>query len=510
MHPQHADRHPADNPPSLNGLGLLDEPFADIGAGHFFYADADGQQRLDLLLHLAPYSPLLVIVGKPGAGKTTLLKQFMARVEDSWRVVAVTARADMGRDELLREVAKGFGLLLDHRVDYEELYAALVAHLRALRQNANAPILLLDDAQYLSAAMMEAIHRLCAENDDGHILSVLLFGTPQLQNLLDSPALAARVTHTFEVTPLGEEQTGAYIRHRLRAAGAADDGPFDGALIGKIYAASGGVPGRINELAQQALMDKTRDGKARKAGRGGTAEGRPSKRLLLVALAGAVVVLILAGPLRTLVFPMPHVLQSDQPLELPPPLIVGEDNRVERPAIPAPAPQGAAPPAETAQPLSLPPPAQVAEPPAVEVPPLPAAKAPEAPPAPAKPAVPVRSTEPAVAMAPSTPTPAPPPQTHDFKGAEWVREQSPDHYTLQLMALREQKTARQFIAMHELQGQAAYFPIRRDGRTLYVVVYGDYPDYAAATRAAKKLPANWGTPNPWVRGFKNLQEALGK
>ena len=43
-------------------------------------------------------------------------------------------------------------------------------------------------------------------------------------------------------------------------------GPFDAMLINKIYAASGGVPARINELAQQMLIDKTLGGKGSQGG----------------------------------------------------------------------------------------------------------------------------------------------------------------------------------------------------------------------------------------------------
>ena len=540
MNPQHADLYHEDNPPSLNDMGLLGEPFADSAAGHFFFADADGAQRLDLLLHLAPYSPLLVIMGKPGVGKTALLRQFAARASDTWRVAVVTARVDMGREELLRDMIRGFGLLLDHRADYRELYDTLVTHLKALRQNAQAPILLLDDAQYLSATMMELILKLNSENDNGHMLSILLFGTPQLQSLLDSPALAslaARVAHTFEVTPFGEEETGAYIRHRLRAAGAADDGPFDAMLINKIYAASGGVPARINELAQQMLIDKTLGGKERKAGRGGAGGPGSTKRLVLIA-AALVMVLMVVGPLRTTLFksnpnpPMPAAPQQSRALELAPPLIVGEKERVKRPAspestpaeapAPVPAPEAATPSTEAMESLPLPPLAPAAEVPAEVTQPVTATAAPESAPvpvpakpsaqAPAKPPAQVESAKPPVVKplaAKEKPAVAPAPGG-GIHGKAWVNEQPAGHYTLQLMALNEEATARQFIEMQHVQDKAAYFPVHRDGKILYVVVYGVYPDHGAAARAAKQLPAKWGTPNPWVRSFKNLQGEFGK
>jgi septal ring-binding cell division protein DamX len=68
----------------------------------------------------------------------------------------------------------------------------------------------------------------------------------------------------------------------------------------------------------------------------------------------------------------------------------------------------------------------------------------------------------------------------------------------------------QFIEMHRLQDKTAYFPIKRKGQVLYALVYGDYPNAAEAARAAKALPAAWGTPDPWARTFKSLRGEFGR
>ena len=211
MQAQHENLLHEELPPYLTNLGLLSEPFADAPSGHFFYVGADGEQRLDLMHHLAPYSPLLVIIGEPGVGKTALLQQFVARAKDNWRIITVTSRPGMDRDDFMGIMSEALGLPSQSQIDPQSQYMALIAQLRALRQTAQVPILLIDDAQYLSTSLLELIHKLCAENDDGHILSVILFGTPQLQSLWTKQSLmplAARITHTFEVTPYTEEETG--------------------------------------------------------------------------------------------------------------------------------------------------------------------------------------------------------------------------------------------------------------------------------------------------------------
>jgi septal ring-binding cell division protein DamX len=97
-----------------------------------------------------------------------------------------------------------------------------------------------------------------------------------------------------------------------------------------------------------------------------------------------------------------------------------------------------------------------------------------------------------------------------IRGEDWIRAQPEDRFTLQLMAVKEEMTARQFIEMHHLQDKAAYIPVRHDGQVLYTLVYGVYATHGEAERAAKQVPAKWGAPNPWIRSFKSLRGQPGK
>ena len=535
MQAQRDDALHEELPTYLANMGLLSEPFADSPSGHFFYVGGDIEQRLDLMHHLAPYSPLLIVVGESGSGKTALLHQFVARAKDNWRSIVVTARSDMDKDDFLGAISEDVGLSSQSQIDPNAHYPALIAQLRALRQTAQVPILLIDDAQKLSVALLELIHKLCSENDDGHILSVILFGTPQLQTLLTKPtlaSLAARVTHTFEVAPYSEEETARYIRHRLRAAGASDDGPFDSVVINKIHAASGGIPSRINEFAQKVLVNSTMGNKQHQANdsqKRAAGDGRRRRALLLGGVL--VVVLLVAGPLRSVLFkstplPPPETQQS-RPLATPPPQGQGKEEPVLRsddattPAAPPPPPassqeadQSTAPTTGEVKTLPLPPEGETT------VSKLELAQTAPSSPAPAaeeKAKQPAEAASPAPAPPPpekvkKTMAPPPEPKKEEIKqhvkmdapGSEWLRAQAPNNYTLQLMAVKEEKTARQFIEANHLQDKAAYFTVRSHGQTLYAVVYGSYPQRSDAVQAAKGLPAVWGAPNPWIRSFKSL------
>lgn len=494
------------NAPHLAKYGLTHEPFADTDDPGVFYADADREQRLDLMQHLAPYSEILLVIGGQGAGKTTLLRQFIARAGETWRTALVSAHPGMDREELLAAVLGAFGLPLDISVPLERRRAVLIDHLHALRRGARMPILIVDDAHHLDADALELLLDFCEQNEAEHLLAMILVGTPQLQAMLAEPALAPlqnRVAHTFDVPPFSEFDTARYLRHRMRAAGAADEGPFTPEVVSKIHTATGGVPVAINEMAHYVLSERppSGSGAAARADRGisgaDAAAGMSGprrgldKRWIAAALAGiAIVAVFVAGRFG------------------------GEEPPTERTVALSPPPAPSSP-SEGAQVIRD-------EPPPVEVPPV-AAEPPLAatePPTPAAPPPPIAdvppgpATPPRTAVSPPPPTPvaktppAAPSATPDLKGADWVRAQPSDHSTLQLMALKDEQAVRRIIARHRL-ADAAYFPVRRDGRTLYVLVYGSYPSREAATRAAAELPAGLVSGQPWVRNFQSLQKELG-
>lgn len=509
--------------PHVARLGLLSEPFTGADDGqHFFYADAGREQRLDLMQHLAPYSELLVVIGVPGAGKTTLVQQFVARASEIWRMAVVTAQPGMGRDEFMAHVMEGFGLSGDAHSSADAQRAILVTHLRALRQSAQVPMLLVDDAHQLNAEVLELILALVEENDAGHLLSVMLFGNPALQSNLAAPALAAlqsRIAHSFDIPPLNEQETARYIRHRMRAAGAQDDGPFNPVVTAKIHDASGGIPSAINEMAHHFLSDAPglmSEERGRSPGPQRVVSGAKTgidKRWIAVAVASvAVVAVLLAGRFGggddSGVGKSADTTATVLPLPAP-----GDDDvaesRVLRDGSELALNETPTDAAELTDPLSEPAAPVVVSPPAPEpVPEVAVEPAPIPPPAPAAPVkpAPVISTPAKIVPRKQAVTPAPVPATSSetIKREAWLREQPPANVTLQLMALKDENEVRRAIQQHKLQDQATYFTVQRNGQTLYALVYGTYSSREQAVRAAENLPAGLVSGQPWVRTFKSI------
>ena len=85
---------------------------------------------------------------------------------------------------------------------------------------------------------------------------MVLIGQPELKEMLKRPGLRQldqRITARYHLTPLGLQEAGAYIRHRLQVAGTTD-AIFNDAAIRTIYRLSGGVPRLINTLCDRCLL----------------------------------------------------------------------------------------------------------------------------------------------------------------------------------------------------------------------------------------------------------------
>ena len=240
-------------------LGLTSAPFPPTHEDRFLYLDSERLQRLKMLQHLTEYSNLLLlIIGERGIGKTSLMQRFILEANPSWHICQVDAHTMMDADQLLFDIAKGFGLPAPPR-DADALQDVLYRQLLQLQNENQEPILIIDDAHELPQDALEAIFLLAdVEGRHGNLLRILLFCEPQINTMLERSeiqSLRDRITHTLEIPRLTEEQTAEYIHHRLAVAGLNTGTPFTLKDIHHIYKFSDGVPARINETAHILLNE---------------------------------------------------------------------------------------------------------------------------------------------------------------------------------------------------------------------------------------------------------------
>jgi TPR repeat protein len=96
----------------------------------------------------------------------------------------------------------------------------------------------------------------------------------------------------------------------------------------------------------------------------------------------------------------------------------------------------------------------------------------------------------------------------DLRRENWVRAQNPGSFTLQIGSVTSEQAILSFIRDGGIAAEAGYVAVVIDGVTRYNALYGSYPSYAEAQRAAENLPPSLRDVKPWIRNFGILQKLL--
>jgi hypothetical protein len=146
-----------------------------------------------------------------------------------------------------------------------ELLINLENFLLTCEKRTEKVVIILDEAQHLSVDALEEVRLLTNFEHKGQkLLQIILAGQPQLQHVLQSPALTQltqRIGFNCQLLPLDYPETKSYIERRLAVAGSVQP-LFTEQAIKQIFVYSRGIPRVINLISDTALLfgfgDETR------------------------------------------------------------------------------------------------------------------------------------------------------------------------------------------------------------------------------------------------------------
>lgn len=238
--------------------GLSGQPFQLSPDPAFFYASR-GHKRAYSYLQYGLYQGegFITLTGEVGAGKTTLIRGLLQDLDSSKVVAAQLVSTQLDADNLLRAVATAFGLAVKEH-DKARVISQLEAFLLSLVPTGRRALLIVDEAQNLAPQAVEEL-RMLSNFQIGNrtLLQSFLVGQPQLRELMRSASmqqLRQRVIAAYHLAPLDQDETRAYIEHRLKHVGWKGDPRFEDAVFPLVHAHTGGIPRRINTLCTRALL----------------------------------------------------------------------------------------------------------------------------------------------------------------------------------------------------------------------------------------------------------------
>ena len=241
----------------LTFYGLAEKPFNATPDPRFLYMTPGHREALAQLLYgVQERKGFIVLVGKVGTGKTTLLHALWQRLKEQ-SAMSFVVNSTLPFDGLLEYVLADLGITSAGESRAQRLIALNHFLIKRERDGQNT-VLIIDEAQNLDVATLEQIRLLSNfETPTSKLLQILLVGQPELKTRLDLPELRQlkqRVGLRCHIPPLTLEETRAYIRTRLRIAGARDLGLFTDSAVDRISAYAGGIPRLINTVCDHCLL----------------------------------------------------------------------------------------------------------------------------------------------------------------------------------------------------------------------------------------------------------------
>lgn len=242
----------------LDHFSLAADPFRITPDTEFFFTGGQRGDILEGLIVAAMHDEGIVsVVGEIGMGKTMLSRMLLERLRPLPCDTVYLANPVFDRDEILGAIAHDL-MAEPPQGNRAHMLAALEAVLIERYSQGRRVVVVIDEAHSMPATTLEEIRLLSnLETTQNKLLKIVLFGQPELDELLDAPQLRQvkdRISHRFELQPLNADEASAYLRFRLHKAGWQGGELFDTEALKLLVQASGGRTRRLNMLADKSLL----------------------------------------------------------------------------------------------------------------------------------------------------------------------------------------------------------------------------------------------------------------
>jgi putative secretion ATPase (PEP-CTERM system associated) len=234
------------------------KPFQLNADVDFFYESAEHKRaKLYLNYGLSQGEGFVIVTGAPGMGKTLLIKELCQslKIKDNV-VIGLIVTSQLGAHDILRVLAETFNIYCED--NKATLLNKLQLFFRERAREGKRVVLFVDEAQNLPKESLEELRMLLNfEIEPNVFFQVFLIGQEELGRKLyaeDMKQLRQRVTATYHLKALTEDESTNYILYRLNKAGWRENPQFTDTAFAAIYQFTRGVPRLINTFCDRLLL----------------------------------------------------------------------------------------------------------------------------------------------------------------------------------------------------------------------------------------------------------------
>lgn len=238
-------------------FGLTDLPFTIVPSSRYIFLSARHREAMNhLQVGLGGGGGFALLTGEVGTGKTTVSKALLSVLDDQVKT-GLLLNPTYTSSDLLEAICDEFSIAYQPEASLKQLTQAIYQYLLENHGKGIKTLLLIDEAQHLSADVLEQLRLLTnLETESQKLLRVLLIGQPELQYKLQTEQLrqlAQRITGRYHLLPLTADEVSQYIQFRLHVAGCQQD-IFTAKATKWIAKQTQGVPRLINLVCDKCLL----------------------------------------------------------------------------------------------------------------------------------------------------------------------------------------------------------------------------------------------------------------
>ncbi|MEX2111928.1 MAG: AAA family ATPase [Pirellulales bacterium] len=238
----------------LSYWGLGESPFRaslDVRCFHQGLAQEEAIARLHFLVE--EHRTLGLLVGTSGSGKSMLLEVFARQLPRVRTHSALLNVAGVDLHEFLWLAAGRLGVEVSPHASQFTLARTVVDHLIANRYQQLSTVLLVDDADEAQEEVLIEVARLAQINADRNAqITIVLAAKPSRIGRLGARLLDLAELR-IDVDGWEDDETAAFVKSSLARAGRSTT-VFSEAALARLHEQSGGIPRRVQQLADLALL----------------------------------------------------------------------------------------------------------------------------------------------------------------------------------------------------------------------------------------------------------------
>jgi len=208
-------------------FGLTEPAFSIAVNPKYLYMSHQHREAIAHLIYGIKGGGFVLLSGEVGTGKTTIIRQVLNQLPAKTEVAFIlNPMAEI--HALLETICEELKLpTVTSESSIKHMMDALQQHLLVNFSQGKRTVLIIDEAQLLSADVLEQIRLLTnLETENEKLLQIILVGQPEINDILSQPRLrqlSQRITARLNLKPLNEKETGNNIQNRLHVAGLKDD-----------------------------------------------------------------------------------------------------------------------------------------------------------------------------------------------------------------------------------------------------------------------------------------------